>query len=120
LEIETGRWYNIPKDERFCTLCGQSIGDEFHLLFVCCNEYLVNLRSIYLIFFFRYCLGFPSEFKKKQFYFFPQNILERNPGNEIPRSRKLHENGEFKKNTEHIKNIIELKCNIELEIRFKT
>ena len=22
--------------------------DEFHLLFVCCNEYLVNLRRIYL------------------------------------------------------------------------
>jgi hypothetical protein len=34
LEIETGRWYNIPKDERFCTLCEQSIGDECHLLFV--------------------------------------------------------------------------------------
>jgi hypothetical protein len=33
---------------RFCTLCGQSIGDEFHLLFVCCNEYLVNMRRIYL------------------------------------------------------------------------
>jgi hypothetical protein len=48
LEIETGRWYNIPKDERFCTLCGQSIGDELHLLFVCCNAYLVNLRRIYL------------------------------------------------------------------------
>ena len=26
----------------------------------------------------------------------------------------------IKKNTERIKNIIELKCNIELEIRFKT
>jgi hypothetical protein len=34
LEIETGRWYNIPKDERFCTLCGQSIGDECHLLLI--------------------------------------------------------------------------------------
>ena len=46
--IETGRWYTIPKDERVCTLCGQSIGDEFQLLFVCCNGYLVNLRRIYL------------------------------------------------------------------------
>ena len=52
-----GRWYNIPKDERFCTLCGQSIGDEFHLLFVCCNEYLVNLRRIYLP---RYYVTYPS------------------------------------------------------------
>ena len=48
IPIETGRWYYIPKDERVCTLCGQSIGDEFHLLFCCCNEYLVNLRRIYL------------------------------------------------------------------------
>jgi hypothetical protein len=31
------------------TLCGQSIGDEFHLLFVCCNEYLVNLGIMLLI-----------------------------------------------------------------------
>ena len=30
IPIETGRWYNIPKDERVCTLCGQTIGDEFH------------------------------------------------------------------------------------------
>ena len=57
LEIETGRWYNIPKDERFCTLCGQSIGDGFHLLFVCCNEYLVNMRRIYLP---RYYVTYPS------------------------------------------------------------
>ena len=57
IPIETGRWYDIPKDERVCTLCGQSIGDEFHLLFVCCNEYLVNLRRIYLP---RYYVTYPS------------------------------------------------------------
>jgi hypothetical protein len=34
IPIETGRWYNIPKDERFCTLCGQSIGDEFQNYFL--------------------------------------------------------------------------------------
>jgi hypothetical protein len=49
IPIETGRWYNIPKDEMAYTLCGQSIGDEFHLLFVCCNEYLVNLGIMLLI-----------------------------------------------------------------------
>jgi hypothetical protein len=42
---------------RVCTLCGQSIGDEFHLLFVCCNEYLVNLRRLYLP---RYYVTYPS------------------------------------------------------------
>jgi hypothetical protein len=57
IPIETGRWFNIPKDERVCTLCGQSIGDEFHLLFVCCNEYLVNMRRIYLP---RYYVTYPS------------------------------------------------------------
>ena len=57
IPIETGRWYTIPKDERVCTLCGQSIGDVFHLLFGCCNEYLVNLRRIYLP---RYYGTYPS------------------------------------------------------------
>ena len=49
--------FKLSKDERVCTLCGQSIGDEFHLLFVCCNEYLVNLRRIYLP---RYYVTYPS------------------------------------------------------------
>ena len=38
-------------------MCGQLIGDELHLLFACCNEYLVNLRSIYLP---RYYVTYPS------------------------------------------------------------
>jgi hypothetical protein len=97
IQYYMAKWSYIIKNIRFCTLCGQSIGDECHLLFVCCNEYLVNLRRIYLPRYYvtypsivkmRYCLGFPPELKKKFFYFFPQNILERNHGNEIPRSRK--------------------------------
>lgn len=36
LPIETGRWENIPLDERKCNLCKkQDIGDEFHYLFTC-------------------------------------------------------------------------------------
>jgi predicted RNA polymerase sigma factor len=35
----------------------QSIGDELHLLFVCCNAYLVNLSRIYLP---RYYVTYPS------------------------------------------------------------
>ena len=35
LPIETGRWFNIDRNERYCTLCNiNDIGDEFHLLFV--------------------------------------------------------------------------------------
>ena len=28
LPIETGRWYNIPRAERICHLCKETIGDE--------------------------------------------------------------------------------------------
>ena len=34
LPAETGRWVNIDRNERYCTLCNRNeIGDEFHLLF---------------------------------------------------------------------------------------
>jgi hypothetical protein len=67
IPIETGWWYNIPKDERVCTLCGQSIGDKFQLLCVCCNEYLVNPRHIYLP---RYYVTYPSIVKMNGFLSF--------------------------------------------------
>ncbi len=35
LPIETGRWHKIAKENRLCNFCRESIGDEFHILFVC-------------------------------------------------------------------------------------
>ncbi|MCU7800877.1 MAG: reverse transcriptase family protein [gamma proteobacterium symbiont of Lucinoma myriamae] len=36
LPVETGRWENIPLNERKCSLCNlNDIGDEFHYLFKC-------------------------------------------------------------------------------------
>ena len=36
IPLETGRWQNIPKEERLCSLCDLNvIGDEFHYLFMC-------------------------------------------------------------------------------------
>ena len=36
LPIQKGRWSNIPRNERKCTLCCQSdLGDEFHYVLVC-------------------------------------------------------------------------------------
>ena len=29
LPIETGRWNNIPREERICHLCKETIGDEY-------------------------------------------------------------------------------------------
>ena len=46
LPVETGRWANIPLDERKCTLCDQDIGDEYHYLFTC--PYFANDREEYL------------------------------------------------------------------------
>jgi hypothetical protein len=30
LPIATGRWDNIPREERICHLCKETIGDEYH------------------------------------------------------------------------------------------
>ena len=36
LPIERGRWYDIPRENRICTICNCiEIGDEFHYLFHC-------------------------------------------------------------------------------------
>ena len=47
LPIETGRWRNIDRSLRFCTLCNKNcIGDEFHYLLEC--TYFDKLRKLYL------------------------------------------------------------------------
>ena len=48
LPIETGRWHNIPRHERICSFCDNSVGDEFHVLFVCDNVIIKNLRQKFL------------------------------------------------------------------------
>ena len=45
IPIETGRWNNIPREERICTLCdSELLGDEFHYLYICKNENISTLR----------------------------------------------------------------------------
>lgn len=49
LPIETGRWFNIPRENRICKLCAcNEIGDEFHYLFKCTDVYISNSRVICL------------------------------------------------------------------------
>ena len=48
IPIETGRWANIPRQERTCTFCNDNVGNEFHVFFMCNNDRIVNLRNIYL------------------------------------------------------------------------
>ena len=35
LSIVTGAWTHVPRDQRLCRLCGNSVGDERHFLFQC-------------------------------------------------------------------------------------
>lgn len=53
LPIEIGRWYNIPKEQRMCNFCRESIGDEYHILFICQNENIVQLRNKYIPVYYR-------------------------------------------------------------------
>ena len=44
LEVETGRFRNIPLENRICPMCKIDIEDEFHLLCIC--KVYENLRRI--------------------------------------------------------------------------
>ena len=33
VNLETGRWFNIERDDRICHLCNSHVGDEFHYIF---------------------------------------------------------------------------------------
>ena len=47
LPVETGRWGDIPLNERKCKICTiDDIGDEYHYLFTC--DYFANDRKLYL------------------------------------------------------------------------
>ena len=49
LRIETGRYENIDRHERYCDMCDQDvIGDEFHLFYECKNVTIVEARTKFL------------------------------------------------------------------------
>ena len=46
LPIETGRWFNIPRENRICKLCNsKDIGDEFHYLQKC-TDYVIQTSRV--------------------------------------------------------------------------
>ena len=47
LPIECGRWKNIPRESRICTLCNENaIGDEYHYIMEC--KYFAAKRREYI------------------------------------------------------------------------
>ena len=46
LPIETGRYQNLNRNERFCSMCDlNEIGSELHVLFICSNNGLRAKRE---------------------------------------------------------------------------
>ena len=45
LEIETGRWRGVERENRVCKLCNNGIENEIHFLFQCCK--LDHIRKQY-------------------------------------------------------------------------
>ena len=60
--VETGRWKNIVREKRICTLCNRGIGDEFHYLFLCGNKDIASMRDKYIP---EYYVKYSSERKLK-------------------------------------------------------
>ena len=48
LPIETGRYKNINKVNRLCTMCNLSVGDEQHVFMECSHPILCNKRNVFL------------------------------------------------------------------------
>ena len=48
IPIETGRWSNLPLQQRLCQFCTDSLGDEFHYIFVCQHQAIKNIRDQYI------------------------------------------------------------------------
>ena len=70
LPIETGRWQNIPREERFCRLCNsRELGDEYHYIMSC--KALDNERQRFLPCFYTHC---PNTYKYS-LLFNTQNIV---------------------------------------------
>ena len=53
LEIERGRYKNIPSDQRFCNLCKNAVEDEIHFLLECPNTEQIR-KTILNDIFYRY------------------------------------------------------------------
>ena len=61
LAIETGRYYGIDRNLRYCGMCNLDVlGDEYHVFFECANPDIVILRQQCIP---RYYLQNPSMFK---------------------------------------------------------
>lgn len=61
LSIETGRYSNTPRSQRICKNCNMNLlGDEYHLFFICDNNYVCDLGNRFIP---KYYRNKPSMYK---------------------------------------------------------
>ena len=48
IPVETGRWVNIPREERICHLCHNDFGSEYHYIFECSFPNVVDIRKTHI------------------------------------------------------------------------
>ena len=49
IPVETGRWYDIQRENRICHKCNtNAVGDEFHYLFICNNVDITDIRNKFI------------------------------------------------------------------------
>lgn len=54
LPVVTGRYQNVNREERLCSKClSNVVGDEYHVVLVCTNENIMELRNRYIPFYYR-------------------------------------------------------------------
>ena len=49
IAIETGRYYNISRNERVCQLCGNDVDCEFHFLFNCTSTHDKHMQECHKV-----------------------------------------------------------------------
>ena len=73
IAVEKGRWYNIELDNRLCLLCNEnSVGDEYHYLFICKKEKVLELRKNLVS---SYYTQYPSVHKMKYVHVLSYNTF---------------------------------------------
>jgi len=65
LSIETGRFNNIPSNERYCHFCKSLVEDEFH--FICECSLYQNVRNNLLLYMYTKIPGFLILSEKEKF-----------------------------------------------------
>jgi len=65
-QFETGRWRNIPREDRICNFCNENeIGDEYQYLFIYKDDVISQSRNRFIP---RYYHTYPNTYKFERLF----------------------------------------------------